>query len=333
MGISCDGPRELHDRYRRTRGGGPTFDDVMAGLERLRRHGVEYNVLCVLNRYNSRYPLRVYDFFVEQGVEWLQFVPLVELAPKDDCTGAGAGADEDPPASPDVETPREPSVDGPADDWARDRGRPAAEADDHYATVLETARAAPVTERSVDPRAYGEFMAAVFDEWVRNDVGDVSVRLFDQCLQVALRGKATLCTFLETCGDQVAMEHNGDVYACDHFVEPAYRRGNVHETHLADLLADEDQRRFGEYKREGLPDRCRTCSVREFCNGGCPKDRHIAAPDGDLGLNYLCAGYRTFFTHVRPYLELFERTAAEGKPLPFVMDEIATLDDRGTASA
>jgi uncharacterized protein len=137
-------------------------------------------------------------------------------------------------------------------------------------------------------------MVRLFEEWIRNDVGDMSVHLFDQALEVALQGSQSLCVFDETCGSQVAIEYNGNVYACDHYVDPGFKRGNVHETHLANLVESEEQRAFGEYRREGLPERCRECDVREFCNGGCPKNWHLETPEGDPGLNYLCAGIATF---------------------------------------
>lgn len=316
VGISVDGPPDLHDEYRRSRADGPTFEQVADGLSLLQDHGVEYNVLCVVNDRNSRHPERVYDFFKEQGVRWLQFIPLVE--PVDGEAGADAtdrdavDGDEEGAPSAGVQAAGVPMNDVPE----RDRD------------VLRAARAAPVTDRSVDPIQYGEFMCTIFDEWVRNDVGDVSVRLFDQCLEVAFEGHASLCLFRETCGDQVAMEHNGDVYACDHYVEPGFELGNLHETHLAELVDSEAQRQFGEFKREGLPARCRKCAVREFCHGGCPKNRIIETPAGELGLNYLCAGYRRVFSHVQPHLEIFKRVAERGHPLSAAMDVVAERDRR-----
>ncbi|WP_159077132.1 anaerobic sulfatase maturase [Halococcoides cellulosivorans] len=321
VGISIDGPPALHDRYRRTPAGGPTFEAVEAGLSRLQNHGVEHNVLCVVTALNSQYPRRVYEFFAELGVDWLQFIPLVE--PRDGAAGPPPGTgptDRDGTAGPD------PEPSWPAHDWVRERHTPAAASDAD--SVLDRAREAPVTDRSVDPAAYGAFMQAIFEHWVRNDVGERSVRLFEHCVQVALGGPARSCVLSETCGTQVALEHTGDVYACDHYVEPAFHRGNIHDEHLATMVDSDTQRAFGRDKREGLPERCRRCPVREFCHGGCPKDRHLKTPR-ESGLNYLCAGYRRFFTHVQPYLELFERTIDAGKPPAFVMDAVAALDDRG----
>lgn len=325
VGISIDGPRDLHDRYRRTKAGGPTFEDVMDGLGLLQHHDVSYNVLCVLNRFNSRHPRRVYEFFKDQGVEWLQFIPLVEPATDDDATGIDVNPQSS--ATPGDGTDNR-SIDPPVEEWVRERVRWPIDVDDDYPAVLSAARDAPVTSRSVDPAAYGTFMRTVFDEWVRNDVGEVSVRLFDQVFEIALAGEASLCIHRETCGDQVAMEHTGDVYACDHFVEPDFERGNVHEDHLGELVDSDAQRRFGAAKRDDLPTRCRECPVREFCHGGCPKDRHLRTPSGESGLHYLCAGYRTFFQSVKPYLDLAERVVAENKPLPFLMDEVTARDER-----
>lgn len=330
VGISIDGPRTLHNQYRQTRAGGPVFDEVMSGLSVLQNHNVEYNVLCVVNTYNSQYPLRVYDFFKNQGIEWLQFIPLIEMAdtPEPDPTSVDTTERDPDLALEDLGTPAK----RPTYDWVRDLKDPADESDSDYQAVLEAARAAPVTDRSVDPEAYGEFMCTIFNEWVRNDVGEVSVRLFDQSLQVALEGEASYCILSETCGDQVAMEHNGDVYACDHFVDPGFHLGNIHDTHLTELLESDEQRQFGQYKQEGLPPRCRECDVQAFCHGGCPKNRHLKTPNGELGLNYLCAGYQQFFTYIQPYLEIFKKLARENKPLPFVMDGVTVLDEQEASS-
>ncbi len=323
VGISIDGPRALHDQFRRTRVDGATFDQVTNGLSLLQQHDVEHNVLCVVNALNSQHPLDVYRFFKMHGVEWIQFIPLVEPLDGSACTSENERI-------PDDRIPKRHDCNEvySAPSWVSERGGLVEQHDDDYQRVLEAARATPVSHRSVDPEAYGTFMRTIFDEWVRNDVGTVSVRLFDQCLERLRYGTAGLCVFSETCGTQLAMEHNGDVYACDHFVEQGFERGNIHETHLARLVDDPGQRQFGDYKRDGLPNRCMSCDVRAFCNGGCPKNWHLETPDGELGLNYLCAGYRRFFTYVQPYLALFERTLDDGLPPAFVMDVVALLDDR-----
>lgn len=321
VGISIDGPRELHDANRRTRSDDSTFDAVMDGLDVLRRHDVEHNALCVVNDTNSRHPLDVYEFFTEQGIDWIQFIPLVEPQPDGESSAGaadGAGAAQD-------DVVGDPFI-GP--EWVRERGGAVADRDPDYDAVVSAARDAPVTERSVDPAVFGEFLVTIFEEWVRNDVGEVSVRIFDQALEVTLQGRASLCVFTETCGDQVAIEHDGTVYACDHFVDPGFERGNVHGTHIVDLVDDPEQQAFGEYKCDGLPERCRACDVREFCHGGCPKNWLLETPNGEAGLNYLCAGYRRFFTHVQPYLDLFEEGVDRGLPPAFVTEAVAVRDER-----
>ncbi len=246
VGVSIDGPRELHDRYRVDKKGKPTFDKVMGGLELLRKHGVEWNVLATVNAANQDHPLDVYRFFRDDlGARFIQLIPIVE---RDNDTGFQEG----------------------------DR----------------------VTDRSVDPEAWGRFLIAVFDEWVRHDVGAVFVSHFDAALASWVGVAPAMCVFNETCGDAVALEHNGDLYSCDHFVEPAHLVGNITRTHLVELLASPQQRAFGTAKRDTLPRQCRECDVRFACHGECPKNRFLVTADGEPGLNYLCAGYLSFFHHV-----------------------------------
>jgi len=243
VGISLDGPGDLHDRYRVDKGGRPTHDKVLRGLRLLQTHGVEHNVLCLVSQSNASHPLEVYRYFKALGITWLQFIPLVEHV--------GQGA---------------------------------------------------VTERTVDAKAYGNFMVRIFDEWVRHDVGRIFIQIFEECLSVWAGRGANLCIHQETCGRGLALEHNGDVYACDHFVAPEYRRGNLHTIPLGEIAIVPEQVDFGLAKRDGLPEFCRQCEVRFMCNGGCPKDRVIRTPGGEPGLNYLCAGYRPFFRHVAPFM-------------------------------
>lgn len=327
VGISVDGPKRLHDRFRRTRADDPTFEAVYQGLSLLQEHGVETNVLCVVNADNVRHPLEVYRFIRREGVEWIQFIPLVE--PLDE-----ERPDSEPPhESTEYESARVGDApDHRVPEWVAERGGAVEEHDDDYTDVVEAARAAPVSGRSVDPEAFGTFACTIFDEWVRNDVGEISVRLFDSCLESHLYGRSSACVFEETCGAQLAVEHDGTVYACDHFVDPGFRRGNVHDEHLATLVDAPDQRRFGAYKREGLPARCRACPVRASCHGGCPKNWLLRTPAGDPGLNYLCAAYRRFFTYAGPYLDLVEATIEDGLPLPLVMDAVAVHDERRSES-
>ena len=244
VGLSIDGPRTLHDRYRRDKSGRPTFDRVMRGLGHLRDHGVAWNALTAVHAGNADHPAEVYRFLRDEcGATFIQFIPIVERQSYD--------------------------------------GVPFGE----------------VTERSVTAEQWGRFLAGVFDEWVGRDVGEVYVQLFDVALANWFGEPSGLCVHSPTCGTALALEFNGDVYSCDHFVEPAHRLGNISEHHLGELVGSERQRRFGQDKRDTLPAFCRDCDVLFACNGGCPKDRLIEAPDGEPGLNYLCAGFKEFFAH------------------------------------
>ncbi len=260
VGISIDGPRQMHDLYRYDKGGGPTFDKVMRGLDVLKRHNVEWNVLCTLHRTNADRPLEIYRFFRDElGAAFMQFIPIIErLMP-----------------------------DAASEVWTSWRDRP-----------LYTQAGDLVTERSVTGEQYGRFLSTIFDEWVLRDVGRVYVQMFDVALANWVGEPPGLCIHSPTCGVALAMEHNGDVYSCDHFVEPAYRLGNINQEHLIALVASDRQRQFGRDKLERLPAYCLACDVRFACHGGCPKDRFIHTPDGEPGLNYLCAGFKQFFHHV-----------------------------------
>jgi len=243
VGISLDGPKELHDPYRLGKGESPTHEQAMRGYRFLREHGVACDVLCVVHAGNVRFPLEVYRFFKELGVTSIGFLPLVERAPDGDANGL-----------------------------------------------------------TVPPAAFGEFLSAVFDEWLDGDIGRVSVQIFEEAIATALGREHGLCIFRETCGDIPVIEHNGDFYPCDHFVDKAHCVGNIRKTPLASLLESPEQKTFGLAKRDRLPRSCRTCEVLSMCNGGCPKDRFLQAPDGEEGLNYLCAGYKRFFFHCRPFV-------------------------------
>jgi len=267
IGISIDGPRALHDAYRHDKGGGPTFDRVMRGLATLKRHHVDWNVLCTLHAANADRPLEVYRFFRDQlGAEYIQFIPIIERMATPQ-TGGGV-------------------------EWATWRDRP-----------LYTQDGAFVTSRSVTAEQYGRFLGGVFDEWVRHDVGRVYVQMFDVALANWFGAPPGLCVHSRTCGTALALEHTGDLYSCDHFVEPAHRLGNIREDHLIELVASDKQRQFGNDKADTLPAYCRSCDVRFACHGGCPKDRFIDTPDGEPGLNYLCPGYKQFFHHIADAME------------------------------
>ena len=302
VGISIDGPREIHDAYRVDKGGKPTFDRVMAGLAMLRKHGVEYNVLTTLHHANADHPREVYRFLRDEaGARFMQFIPIIERLP-----------------SPQIDVPLaelglSPGLAQRAT-WRSWRDRP-----------LYRQEGRLVTDRSVTAEQYGSFLIGVFEEWVRRDIGEVYVQMFDVALANWYGEPPSLCIHSETCGTALALEHNGDLYSCDHFVEEGYKLGNITETPMAELVASDQQRAFGLAKRESLPQYCRDCDVRFACHGGCPKDRFIDTPSGHPGLNYLCAGYKAFFHHVdgpmramsdllragRPPSELIARYAAE----------------------
>jgi uncharacterized protein len=264
VGLSMDGPQPMHDAYRVNKAGDPTFAQVMRSVGMMQRHKVEFNVLCTVHDVNVGHPLDVYRFFRDEvGSKYLQFIPIVERATPETIQIANAG-------------------------WGdRNRQRP-----------LYTQMGNVVTERTVDPALWGAFLIGVFDEWVAHDVGDVFVQMFESALASWLGLPASLCIFAETCGNALALEHNGDLYSCDHFVEPRFRLGNITEQHLVELVASDRQRAFGDAKRDSLPRYCRECEVRFACNGECPRNRFVLTPDGEEGLNYLCAGYKAFFRHV-----------------------------------
>ncbi|HPG42158.1 MAG TPA: anaerobic sulfatase maturase [bacterium] len=245
VGVSMDGPPELHDLYRVTRNNSPTHHETLRGLELLQKHGIAHEILCVVNAANSQRPLRVYRYFKQLGVKYFTFLPLVEPQP-----GATSG----------------------------------------------------VTPRSVQPQAWGNFLCTIFDEWQERDIGAIKVQIFEEAARSAFGQEHTLCIFRPVCGDVPVLEHNGDFYSCDHYVDAQHCIGNICTTPLTDLLDHPAQRAFGQAKLSTLPRYCRECTVRDMCNGECPKNRFITTPDGEPGLNYLCAGYKQFFSHCRPFV-------------------------------
>jgi serine-type anaerobic sulfatase-maturating enzyme len=286
VGISIDGPRALHDAYRVDKGGQPTFDRVMRGLETLKRHGVEFNTLTTVHRGNADSPLEVYRFLREQGSGYMQFIPIVERIAQH-ATGDGLRL-----IAPDF------------------------------------SGSAQVAPWSVQPRQFGRFLSTIFDEWVRRDVGRVFVQLFDVSLQMWSGMEASLCVFRRKCGAALAIEHCGDLYSCDHFVYPENRLGNIMESPLASLVSSEQQQQFGDAKESTLPKYCRECDVRFACNGECPKHRFTSTPDGEPGLNYLCAGYKMFFRHIDPYMRFMAAELAAEQPPANVMPWAAAQDAR-----
>ena len=279
VGISCDGPQPLHDAYRLDKGGAGTFDRVMRGLNLLKAHAVDFNILCTVHAANGDHGLEVYRFFRDDlGAEFLQFIPIVERTTPELLPLADQG-------------------------WG----------DTLQPRPLYLLEGELVTERSVRPDQWGRFLIAVFDEWVRKDVGKVFVQMFDAALGSWVGVGSSLCIFRETCGDALALEHNGDLYSCDHFVEPKYLLGNIQKDHLLELIGSDPQRAFGQAKRDTLPRYCRECEVRFACNGECPRNRFIRTPDGEPGLNYLCAGYKAFFNHIDHPMRLMADLLNQGR--------------------
>lgn len=246
VGISLDGPQEIHDRYRITKNQKPTFDQVMHGYKLLKQYNINCDILCVVNSYNVKYPIQIYQFFKQIGAKYITFLPLVE--------------------------PRSNTKD-------------------------------IVSQRTVPSSAWGDFLCAIFDEWIENDISSIKVQIFEESARIAQQQEHALCIFKEICGNVPVVEHNGDFFSCDHFVDPQHYLGNIQETPLIELLESNAQKAFGRAKLNTLPQYCWSCEVRHLCNGECPKNRFIKAPDGENGLNFLCEGYKSFFKHCQPFIE------------------------------
>jgi len=276
VGLSMDGPGELHDVYRRDRRGRGTFDRVLSAARLLQKHHVDFNILCAVNRTNADHPLEVYRFFRDELQErYIQFIPMVE---RESESGFQEGN--------------------------------------------------TVTDRSVRPDQWGRFLIEIFDEWVRRDVGRMFVLNFDGALAGWFGMTGTVCVFGPTCGLGVALEHNGDLYSCDHFVEPDHFLGNILETPLIELVGSEKQQAFGMAKRSTLPRYCRECEFLAVCNGECPKNRFIETPDGEGGLNYLCEGYRTFFAHADRPMRMMADLLRQRRAADEVMRMLAAEEQR-----
>ena len=278
IGVSLDGPEAYHDAFRRTRGGGPSFRNVIRGIDILNRHAVEWNALAVANRLNGDHPLSFYRFFKNIGCRYIQVTPVVErLAHHDD-------------------------------------GR-------QLASLVDEGQLAPF---SIRPKQWGNFLCTIFDEWVRHDVSMFFFNIFDATLANWVGVAPGLCTMAKHCGHAGVMEHNGDVYSCDHFVFPEYKLGNIHEQSLVEMMYSERQRRFGRAKADSLPTQCRECQWLNACHGECPRNRFIHTANGVPGLNYLCEGYRQYFSHVAPYMDVMKRLLGEKRPPAEIMDMLAT---------
>lgn len=292
VGLSMDGPEAMHDAFRVDKRGGPTHARVLEAWHLLQRHGVDTNVLCTVHSANGDHGGEVYRWFRDElGVRFLQLIPIVERVSATNVAIADEG-------------------------WGdRARDRP-----------LYVQAGDQVTSRSVHPEQWGRFLIEVFDEWVRHDVGEVFVPTFDAALAAWLGMEPSMCIFRSECGTALALEHNGDVYSCDHYVEPDHLLGNLLETHLVDLVASPQQVAFGRAKAD-LPGQCLRCDVRFACNGECPRNRFATTDDGEPGLNVLCAGYLAFFHHIdgpmRTMADLLRRNDAPSKIVGLLADEEA----------
>ncbi len=291
VGLSIDGPQDVHDHYRFTATGSPSWEKVMQGVRLLKKHKVEFNTLSVVNKETARKPVEIYRFLKSIGSQFMQFIPIVERHTTD-------------PGDGDVHLVHH-----------RYKG------DAH------------VTEWSVTPAGYGNFLIKIFDEWVRKDVGTYYVQMFDVTLANWMgESNPGLCVFSETCGDATVMEHNGDLYSCDHFVYHDYHLGNIKETPLLDMMQQERQARFGLEKRTSLPKQCRDCEFLFACHGECPKHRFTTTADGEPELNYLCEAYKMFFGHVTPYMDYMTKQLKAKKPPANIMQWIKQKEQPVAAS-
>ena len=262
VGISIDGPKHCHDRYRKTRDHKPSFFQVMKGLSLLKKHKVEFNVMGVVNDYNVDYPLEFYRFFKDLGCHYIQFAPIVER------------------------------IDGKPAPW------------------------------NVSSDKWGDFLIALFDEWVKQDVGNYYIQYFDSTLANWVGEPPGLCTLAKTCGHAGVMEFNGDVYACDHFVYPEYKLGNIYDKSLTEMMYSKQQQSFGQAKYDRLPSQCKQCKYLFACYGECPKNRIIHTEAGEPGLNYLCKGYYKFFEHVAPYMDFMKNELEHKRPPANIMNQL-----------
>lgn len=277
VGISIDGPQEFHDEYRRTASDKPSWQKVMRGIRLLRKHGVEWNAMAVVNDFNAGYPLEFYHFFKEMGAKYIQFAPVVERMA------------------------------------AHSDGR-------HLATLVD--QECPVADFSVSPTQWGDFLCAIFDEWVRHDVGQTYVEIFDCTLANWVGERPGICVYAKECGHAGVMEFNGDVYSCDHFVFPEYKLGNIRDKTLVEMLYGEQQRQFSCLKHASLPKQCKECEWEFACHGECPKNRFVNDRYGNSGLNYLCSGYRHFYEHVAPYMDFMKKEFMNQRPPANVMEAV-----------
>lgn len=275
VGISIDGPQPYHDHYRLTAAGKPSWQKVMQGIKLLKKHGVEWNAMAVVNAYNVNHPLEFYRFFKENGCQFLQFTPIVERLTRHE--------------------------------------------DGRTLASLADKNEIPLSEASVTPEQWGYFLSAIFDEWVRKDVGKIFVEIFDCTLANWMGISPGICAYSKECGHAGVMEHNGDVYSCDHFVFPEYKLGNIRDHSLIDMLYGEQQQEFSRLKHSSLPRQCKECDMEFACHGECPKNRFMKDKYGDSGLNYLCLGYYHYYQHVAPYMDYMKQELMAQRPPSNIM--------------
>lgn len=275
VGISIDGPQPDHDHYRLTAAGKPSWKKVMQGIKLLKKHGVEWNAMAVVNAYNANHPLEFYRFFKENGCQFLQFTPIVERQTRHE--------------------------------------------DGRTLASLADKNEIPLSEASVTPEQWGYFLCAIFDEWVRKDVGKIFVEIFDCTLANWMGISPGICAYSKECGHAGVMEHNGDVYSCDHFVFPEYKLGNIRDHSLIDMLYGEQQQEFSRLKHSSLPRQCKECDMEFACHGECPKNRFMKDKYGDSGLNYLCLGYYHYYQHVAPYMDYMKQELMAQRPPSNIM--------------
>lgn len=275
VGISIDGPQPDHDHYRLTAAGKPSWKKVMQGIKLLKKHGVEWNAMAVVNAYNANHPLEFYRFFKENGCQFLQFTPIVERLTRHE--------------------------------------------DGRTLASLADKNEIPLSEASVTPEQWGYFLCAIFDEWVRKDVGKIFVEIFDCTLANWMGISPGICAYSKECGHAGVMEHNGDVYSCDHFVFPEYKLGNIRDHSLIDMLYGEQQQEFSRLKHSSLPRQCKECDMEFACHGECPKNRFMKDKYGDSGLNYLCPGYYHYYQHVAPYMDYMKQELMSQRPPSNIM--------------
>ncbi|MFP4661993.1 MAG: anaerobic sulfatase maturase [Halanaerobiales bacterium] len=270
IGVSLDGPAALHDHYRKNKKGEATYQDVISGIELMKKYNVDFNILCVINDINSDHPVEVYNHFKEIGTNYIQLIPIVEVM--------------------------------------NDKGN--------------------VSTRSVEPGKYGRFLISVFDQWVRNDLGEVYIQIFEEAVTAWSGYRPNLCVFSETCGNAEVMEHNGDIYSCDHFVFPEYKLGNLLDQPLLEMIQSAKQKKFGQDKLDTLADKCRHCEVNFICHGGCPKNRIVPINNDDKKLNYLCEAYKMFFNYIDPFMKEIVNSLKKRQSPVLIKDKMVEVYDR-----